>query len=481
MADKDLASIQEARDLVRAARAAQLDFARLDQARVDQAVQAVAKVMTAMAEELARMAAEETGYGNWEDKKKKNQLASEKLYAHLCGFKTIGMIDEDREKKIHKVAVPVGVVAALIPSTNPTSTTIYKALIALKAGNAVVFSPHPSAQQCIGKTVAVIRQVLREMGLAEDLVCMAKVPTLEGTAELMRQADLILATGGPAMVKAAYSSGTPALGVGPGNVPVYIEKSADIQMAVRRIFASKTFDHGTVCSSEQAIVTDEAIAPQVKKTLVDQGGFFLEGAAAEKIKAIMQRPGGGMNPAIVGKPASALARMAGIEIPPGTRLLVYEEQGVGSGYPFSFEKLTALIGFYTVPDWQAAAELCIRLLKNGGLGHSMAIHSKDEAIIRHFALSQPVSRVLVNTPSTQGAVGISTGLDPSFTLGCGSVGGSSTSDNVGVQHLFHTRYVAYGLQEPSPPSADKGAVDIEVITRLVLDQLQKMNYVPSAD
>lgn len=306
---------------------------------------------------------------------------------------------------------------------------------------------------------------------------MLRQPTLQGTRELMQQADLILATGGPDMVKAAYSSGTPALGVGPGNVPVFIEKSADIGSAVNLIMSSKTFDHGTVCSSEQAIITEAAIAEEIKRALVQQGGYFLENQAADRIKKLMQRPGGGMNPAIVGKTATVLAQMAGIEVPSGTRLLIYEEQGVGPGYPFSYEKLTALMGFYTVPSWQEASELSIRLLKNGGLGHSMAIHSKNEEVLRHFSLTQPVSRVLVNTPSTQGAVGLSTGLDPSMTLGCGHIGGSSTSDNVGVQHLFTLRYVAYGLEEPASDSQQD--VDIETITKLVLTQLKKMNYVPN--
>lgn len=479
MADKDLSSIQEARDLVRRAKIAQQNFASLSQEQVDQVVEAIAKVMMAMSEELAKLAVEETGYGNWQDKQKKNQLASEKLHERICGLKTIGIIDEGVESKILKVAIPVGVVAALIPSTNPTSTAIYKALIALKAGNAIVFSPHPSAQNCIGKAVTIIRQILKEMKISEDLVSMALVPTLEGTAELMKQADLILATGGPAMVKAAYSSGTPALGVGAGNVPVFIEKSADIQTAVRRIMSSKTFDHGTVCSSEQAIITEESSASEVRNALLSQGGLFLEGDAAEKIKAIMQRPGGGMNPAVVGKPASELAKMAGIEIPPSTRLLLYEEQGVGPGYPFSYEKLTTLMGFYVVTDWRAAEELSIRLLENGGLGHSMAIHSKNDEIIRHFALSQPVSRLLVNTPSTQGAVGISTNLDPSFTLGCGPVGGSSTTDNVGTRHLFNIRSVAYGLDDSEQAATESSAADIETITNLVLAELKKRNYVPS--
>ncbi|MEE4254537.1 MAG: aldehyde dehydrogenase family protein [Desulfuromusa sp.] len=478
MADKDLASIQEARDLVRKARLAQCDFARLSQEKVDQVVQAIAKVMTAMAEDLAKLAVEETGYGNWEDKKQKNLLASEKLYQRIHAEKTVGVIAEDREQKIDKIAIPAGVVAALIPSTNPTSTTIYKAMIALKAGNGIVFSPHPTAIKCIGKTVVIIHQILKELNISEDLVSMTTMPTLDGTGELMRQADLILATGGPGMVKAAYSSGTPALGVGPGNVPVFIEKSADVQAAVKRIMAGKTFDYGTVCSSEQALVTEESIVAEVKKFMLIEGCYFLEGAAADKVKGLMTGPRGSMNPAIVGQPASALAQMAGIEIPAGTRLLVYEEQGIGPGYPFSYEKLTCLLGFYTVPDWQSADELCTRLLQNGGLGHSMAIHSKNEDIIRHFALSQPVSRLLVNTPSSLGAVGVTTNLDPSLTLGCGFVGGSSTSDNVGGQHLFNIRYVARGLDTPVAQKSDNNEVDIEAITQMVYEQLKKMNYVP---
>ncbi len=476
MADRDLASIQEARDRVTKARAAQQEFSRLGQQQVDQAVQAISRVMTAMASELAVLAVEETGFGNAEDKTKKNLLASEKLFERIQPLKTIGIVDEGRESKITKVAVPAGIVAALIPSTNPTSTTIYKTLISLKAGNGVVFSPHPSALRCIGRTVEIIRQVLKEMGISADLVSMLEIPTLEGTAELMKQADLILATGGPAMVKAAYSSGTPALGVGPGNVPVFIEKSADVDTAVERVMTGKTFDYGTVCSSEQAIVTEESIAERVKQAFVAQGGYFLEGEAAEKVKVIMKSPKGGMNAAIVGKPATVLAEMAGIEIPAGTRLLLYEEQGVGRGYPFSYEKLTALMGFYTVKDWHAAADLCLRLLKNGGLGHSLSLHSNNEEIIRYFGLNMPVSRLLVNTPSSLGAVGSSTNLDPSLTLGCGPVGGSSTTDNVGVKHMFNIRSIAYGLDHGVPQQTQSN-IDIDRISALVVEQLKKMNYV----
>ncbi|MCG8633943.1 MAG: aldehyde dehydrogenase family protein, partial [Desulfobacterales bacterium] len=372
-----------------------------------------------------------------------------------------------------------GVVAALIPSTNPTSTTLYKAMISVKAGNGIVFSPHPSAANCIRRTVEIIQDALTSQGAPSDLVTVMSIPTIQGTAELMKKADLILATGGPAMVRAAYSSGTPALGVGAGNVPAFIERSADIPAALDRIIQSKTFDNGTVCASEQAIVTENIVADTVVRELEARGGYFLNEEEAARVKPVMERPDGSMNPAIVGKSAAFIADLAGISIPGNTRLLVYREKGVGPGYPFSKEKLTALIGFYTAEDWQEACELCFKLLKNGGIGHSLAIHSNNDTVIREFALKKPVSRLLVNTPSTQGAVGLSTSLPPSFTLGCGTVGGSSTSDNVGPRHLFNIRYVAYdtgavaGSASGACAKSDMAA-EVEEITRMVLAQLEKM-------
>ncbi len=477
MVDKDLLSIQEARALVRAAKKAQAEFAGLGQERVDAVVKAVALAAAAQAESLAALAVEETGFGKVQDKKTKNILASEKLYAVIKDMRTIGVINEDRVGKLTEIAVPVGVIAGLIPSTNPTSTVIYKSLIALKAGNAIVFTPHPSAGKCIGKTVEVIQGALHGCGVSPDLVSCMSVPTLEGSAELMKVADLILATGGPAMVKAAYSSGTPALGVGAGNVPAYIERSADVEDAISKIMASKTFDNGTVCASEQSIVTDAVIAGKVRATLIAHGGYFLEGEKLEKIKRVMERANGSMNPDIVGRDAASIARMAGIEVPPGTRLLVSDEKGVGPKYPFSKEKLTALLGFYVVEDWQEACELCFKLLENGGIGHSLAIHSNNAEVIREFGLKKPVSRILVNTPSTHGAVGLSTGLFPSFTLGCGSVGGSSTSDNVTPLHLLNVRRVAYDLGQTAfkaPSRSETGSVDVEALTALIIEQLKKV-------
>ena len=497
MVDKDLLSIQEARTLVRAARAAQADFCQLGQERIDALIKAISEATAAKAEELAVMANEETGFGKVADKKTKNLLAAERVYACIKDMKTIGILREDKVNRIVEVAVPVGVIAGVIPSTNPTSTVIYKSLIALKSGNAVVFTPHPSATKCIARTVEIIKGALQSCGVSTDLISSMTLPTLEGTNELMKICDLILATGGPGMVKAAYSSGTPALGVGAGNVPAYIERSADIKDAISKILASKTFDNGTICASEQSIVTEAVIAAEVRRELIAQGGFFLEGENLAKVKAIMERGNGTMNPAIVGRDAQTIARIAGIEIPAGTRVLVSDEPGVGKKFPFSKEKLTSLLGFYVVNDWQQACELCTALLHNCGIGHTLSIHSHNEDVIREFGLKKPVSRIVVNTPSTHGAVGLSTGLFPSLTLGCGAVGGSATSDNVTPMNLLNIRRVAYDLgnfsckpQQPCPTcqaaepapaasvtaaaAAGKPAIDIEAITSLIVAELKKV-------
>ncbi|MBI5520473.1 MAG: acetaldehyde dehydrogenase (acetylating) [Desulfovibrio sp.] len=503
MVDKDLLSIQESRALVRAARSAQPEFAQLSQERVDDVVKAVSQATALHADDLARLAAKETGFGKPQDKKVKNLLASEKVYACIRDMKTIGVLHTDPVAKVVEIAVPVGVIAGIIPSTNPTSTVIYKSLIALKAGNAIVFTPHPAARECIARTVELIQGALRACGVSSDLVSSISLPTLEGTTELMKICDLILATGGPAMVKAAYSSGKPALGVGAGNVPAYIERSADIEDAVTKIMRSKTFDNGTICASEQSIVTESCIAPKVRATLEAHGGYFLTGEKLEKVKRVMERGNGTMNPAIVGRDAQTIAGLAGIEVPQSALVLISDEPGIGPKYPFSKEKLTSLLGFYEVEDWRAACEKCIALLHNGGVGHSLAIHSRSEDVIREFGLKKPVSRMLVNTPATQGAVGLSTGLFPSFTLGCGAVGGSATSDNVTPMHLLNVRRVAYDLcseecscagpacapasglsgcrhsgavqgEPAAPQAAASAALDINAVTELIVAELKKV-------
>ena len=455
--DRDLASIQEARDLVKKAKAAQTLLADMDQRQVDRIVEAMARAAEGAAGRLAQMAVADTGFGKEEDKITKNLFAARTVYQFIKDQKTIGVIREDAEKKMLEVAIPVGVVAGLVPSTNPTSTTIFKALISVKAGNALVVSPHPSALNCIGETVRILNAAAVEAGGPDGLVTMMTLPTLGGTAELMKRSNMIIATGGSAMVKAAYSSGTPALGVGPGNVPAYIERTADIPNAVRRIIASKTFDNGTICASEQSVVTETCIRDEVIAQFKRQGGYFVSSGEQKKLEAIIKRPGAEtVNPRIVGKSALEIASMAGVNVPKDTRVILCHQEGVGKDYPFSIEKLSPLLAFYTEPDWQHACERCLQLLQFGGIGHSLSMHTNNPELVRTFVLKKPVSRLLVNTGSTQGGIGATTGISPSFTLGCGAVGGSATSDNVTVHHLYQIRRAAYGLIEPEEVGGASG-------------------------
>jgi acetaldehyde dehydrogenase (acetylating) len=447
--DGDLISIQAARNLIALAKKAQAAYREYDQVAVDRVVIAVAEATEAEAVSLAKMANEETGFGKWEDKVIKNLFASRTVYNYIRDLKTVGIIGEDSARGIIEIGVPVGVVAGLVPSTNPTSTVIFKSLIALKAGCAIVFSPHPGAKKAIAATVDIIRSALDREGVSHDLVSVLPYPTMEATNELMKHRDtsLILATGGNAMVKAAYSSGTPAIGVGPGNGPSYIEKSADIDLAVKRIFDSKTFDNGTICASEQSIVTESCIKAKVMEAIQRQGGYFLPPGDSEKVEKILMGPSGTMNAKLVGRTAEYIARAAGIVIPANTRVLLGEETRVGPAFPYSKEKLMPVLGFYVEENWERACERCIEILMAEGAGHTMSIHSRDEKIIREFGLKKPVSRLIVNSPAALAGVGATTGLIPSLTLGCGAVGGNASSDNIGPLNLINIRRVAYGLRE----------------------------------
>ena len=393
--------------------------------------------------------------------------------------------------------MPVGIVAALIPSTNPTSTTMYKTLISLKAGNAIILSPHPNAKNCILETFQIINRAAAAAGAPAGLIQCITVPSQEGTAALLKHRDIgmILATGGEAMVRAAYSSGNPALGVGPGNGPAYIEKSADIPKAVKHIFDSKTFDNGTICASEQSIITERCIRDQVVAEVEKQGGYFMTAEESDKVSRFILRANGTMNPKIVGRSAQTIADMAGIKIPAGTRILLSHQTTVGKDNPYSREKLCPILAFYTEDNWENACKRSIEILNNEGVGHTMTIHSEDMSVIREFALKKPVSRLLVNTPGALGGVGASTGLQPALTLGCGSIGGSATSDNVGPMHLINIRRVAFGIKElsqirgnnPAPEgsctstcvrSDSKAAstlsrADIEAITKAVIARLSQ--------
>jgi len=475
--DIDLISIQETRDLVALAKKAQAVYRECDQAAVDRTVVAVAEAAEAEAVPLAKLACEETGFGKWEDKVIKNLFASRNVYHYIRDLKTVGIIKEDTAKGVIEIGVPVGVVAGLVPSTNPTSTVIFKSLIALKAGCAIVFSPHPSAKKAIAATVDLIRRALDRQGVSHDLVSVIGAPTKEATDALMKHPDvaLILATGGDAMVKAAYSSGTPALGVGAGNGPSFIERSADIRLAVKRIFDSKTFDNGTICASEQSIVTEACIKEQVMDEIQRQGGYFLPPGDSEKVERIIMGPSGTMNPRLVGKPAEYIAKMAGINIPNGTRVLLAQETRVGPKYPYSKEKLMPVLGFYVEESWEKACERCIEILMAEGAGHTMSIHSRDEMIIREFGLKKPVSRLIVNSPAALAGVGATSGLVPSFTLGCGAVGNNASSDNIGPLNLINIRRVAYGLREIEDirPKTNETKVNAPPISGEMVDLLVK--------
>lgn len=447
--DKDLVSIQDVRHLVKSAKMAQQELAKMSQEQIDTIVKVIAKACYDERERLAKMAVEETGFGRWEDKVLKNTLASKTLLEHIKDMKTVGILSEDREKKITEVAVPVGVIAGLIPSTNPTSTVMYKVLIALKAGNSIVLSPHPNALKCIEATVEVIKKAAQAAGCPDGAIGLMTRLSVQATNELMRHPDtnLILATGGSAMVKAAYSSGTPAVGVGPGNGPAFIERTADIATAVRHILESKTFDNGVICASEQSVIVEEDMKEVIITEFKRQGAYFVPAEDAKKLGDFIILPSGAMNPKMVGKTPQMIGQLAGIHVPSDARVLIAEETGVGKQHPYSMEKLAPILGFYTVKTWEDACKLSMKILHHEGVGHTMVIHTKDENIIKEFGLKKPVSRLLVNTPAALGGVGATTGLFPAFTLGCGAVGGSATSDNVSPLNLFNVRRIAYGTAE----------------------------------
>ncbi len=446
VSDSDLRAVQQVRDLIRAAVAAQQRWATFSQGQIDAVIDAMATAATQAAEQLARMAVEETGFGNVPDKIKKNKFSSEDVYRAIRPMQTVGILREDREKGVIEVAEPVGVVAAIIPSTNPTSTAIYKILISLKARNGVVLSPHPSAKKCICATADVLQKAALKAGAPEGLIgCLTQVTT-QSTQELMRHRDIgvILATGGTGLVRAAYSSGKPAYGVGPGNVPAYIERTANVRKAVSDVVTGTSFDNGTLCSSEQAILAEEPIREAVLQELREQGTYFLNAQEMDAVGRVVIRPDTfRVNPKIVGRAAPVIAEMAGFKVPPQTRVLLAEPGGVGRAYPLSAEKLSPILAFYTVRNWQHGVELANQLLAFGGLGHTAAIHSTNDAVIREYGQRVRASRVVVNSPASHGSIGLSTGLFPAMTLGCGAMGGNITSDNIGPQHLFNIKRIAY--------------------------------------
>jgi acetaldehyde dehydrogenase (acetylating) len=446
--DKDLNSIQEARDLARNGQKAQEEFASYTQEQIDKILEAMKTAGEKYAVSLAKAAVEETGFGTVPDKAYKNHAASTLLYEQIKNQKTVGIIAEDTENKTLDVAEPVGLVLGIVPSTNPTSTVIFKAMIALKSRNAIVFAPHPAAKDCTRKAAEIMNRAAVEAGAPEGIIGCVSTPTMPSTNELMHAPEikLIIATGGPGMVKAAYSSGKPAIGVGAGNSPSYIERSADVKSAVSKIIASKSFDYGTICASEQSIICENVNKDEVVRELKAQGGYFMSTEETKQVCQLLFKNGGhAMNAKFVGRSPQVIAKGAGFTVPDDIKVLIGAQGGVGDGYPLSYEKLTTVLAFYVVEDWHEACDLSIKLLQNG-IGHTMNIHTNSRDIVLKFA-SKPASRILVNTGGSQGGTGISTGLPIAFTLGCGTCGGSSVSENVSPKHLLNIKKVAYGLKD----------------------------------
>lgn len=466
--ERDLASAAEARALAKRAKAAQQQLAEFSQAQIDAIVAAMAEVAEREAEPLARLAVEETGYGVVADKVQKNLFASRDVHAFIRPMKTVGVVARHEDRKVVEIAEPFGVVAAIVPSTNPTSTAIYKLLISLKARCGVVITPHPSAARCITRTATLLNDAARQAGMPDGAIGWLSTVTLHGTQELMKSRDVavILATGGLGLVRAAYSAGKPAYGVGPGNAPCYVEATADVAKAADDILAGKSFDHGVLCSSPNSIVVDRAVAPALRAALVAGGGYFLSAAEATALAAALVSPERLPNPALVGKSATHIARTIGVTVPDGTRALIAPLAGVGRDHPLSIEKLCPVLSYYEVADWREGCERAKQILRYGGMGHTMSIHSRNEPVILEFGLHKPAFRICVNTPTTHGSIGLTTGLDPALTLGCGGYGGNITSDNISPRHLLNIKRLAYevrprpGARRPSTAvAAPAAAVD----------------------
>ncbi len=454
MAGKETNKPENTQDTVRQAidtlvangRRALDEFMTFDQDKVDNIVRAMALAGVDQHMRLAKLAVEETGRGVYEDKITKNLFATEYIYHSIKYDKTVGIIDENTQEDYYEVAEPVGVVCAVTPTTNPTSTTMFKALIAIKTRNPIVFAFHPSAQQCSAESARVVRDAAIAAGAPAHCVQWIEHPSIEATQYLMNHEGIatVLATGGAGMVRAAYSTGKPALGVGPGNVPCYIEKTADLNRAATDLMLSKTFDNGMICASEQAVIVDKAIAKDFEAFLKENGCVFLgKEDTAKLIKAVIVEGKGSINPAIVGHSAHEIAALAGIDVPVDTKILLAKQGGVGDDYPLSQEKLSPILAYYIVDNAEEGITRAEQMVEYGGMGHTAVIHSNDKATIDTFAARMKTSRLIVNSPSSHGAIGdIYNAILPSLTLGCGSYGRNSTSSNVTTVNLINKKRVA---------------------------------------
>lgn len=469
--DKDLAARQEARLLCRQADAAQKQLRQMPQQKLDAITQAIAKAFEEASAELAELAVRETGFGNVKDKIVKNRFASRTVLEAIRDMKTVGILREHPKEKLWEIGVPMGLIAAIVPSTNPTSTICYKAMIALKAGNSIVFSPHPKALECSLRAARIVAQAAVAAGAPEGSIGCLSLASMAGCQELMSAPEvrLILATGGPAMVRSAYSSGKPAIGVGAGNGPAYIHRSADIPHAIDCILRSKSFDFGTVCASEQSIIVECSMEQRVRQEAQRRGFYFMDKEEAGCLAKLLFRPNGALNPNIVGKDACVLAKMAGFQVPQGTKILVAREQEAGPTRPYSMEKLCPVLAFFVMQNEDAVLEKAIEVLTHEGSGHTFVIHATERDVIQRFALQVPVSRFLVNTPAALGGIGATTGLFPALTLGCGAVGGSSSSNNISPLDLINIRRVAWDKEAPTDRQPEGDLVTL--LTEKILERL----------
>ena len=472
--DKDLQARQEARDLAAGAEAAQKILATMSQQQLDAIAEEIAKAFAARATELAELAVRETGFGNVEDKITKNKFASETVWSAIRDMKTVGVLNGGSGEKLWEIGVPMGTIAAIVPSTNPTSTVCYKAMIAIKAGCSIVFSPHPKALECSRLAAKIVAEAAEKAGAPAGSIGCLSIPSLDGCKELMAapQTRLILATGGPAMVKAAYSSGKPAIGVGAGNGPVYIHHTADMEQALTCVLRSKTFDYGTVCASEQSIVVEASQEENLRYCAAKLGYYFMDTKQAGQLAKLLFKPNGTLNPQIVGKSALKLAEMAGFSVPNSTKILVAKEQEAGPTRPYSMEKLCPVLALFVMENEDAVLQKAIEVLTFEGSGHTFAMHANDPAVVRKFALQIPVSRFLVNTPAALGGIGATTPLFPALTLGCGAVGGSSSSNNISPMDLINIRRVAFGNDEQRQWAAEADDDLVQILTAKILEKLK---------
>lgn len=442
--DPDLAALQEVRDAVRRAKAACEALSGWSQADTDRLCEAMARAGAEAAADLARLAVEETGIGRVHYKILKNLAGSELTWASIRDERTVGVLREDPERGLLEIGTPSGVIAGVVPTTNPTSTALFKAIISVKGRNSIVISPHPRARRCIGETCEVLRRAITRAGGPADLVVCLSNPTIESTGALMRHRDvaIILATGGAGLVNAAYSSGRPAYGVGPGNVPCYVDRSADLPAAAMHVVRSQSFDNGTLCCSEQGLILDKPIAERFLGEMRLRGAHLCDEREVERLARLCNR-GGHMNPDVVGQDPAKIARMAGFEVPETTTVLLAPQGGIGPDWPLSIEILCPLLSVHLADGWRDGCRQSIEMLRFGGLGHTLGIHATDREVLDAFFLEKPANRILVNGPTSEGAVGYSTHLDPSMSLGCGPQAGNITSDNITARHLLNVKRVAY--------------------------------------